>query len=84
MQIKYHKTFKKQYKKLRPNIQDKFDSRLLLFTENKYHKLLSNHPVDAAYPNCRSINITGDYRALYIEQGEVIVFVMIGTHSELY
>lgn len=84
MEIKYHKIFKKQYKKLQPKIQQHIDKRLLLFELNKYDKQLNNHSVDAAYPGCRSINITGDYRALYIEKGEEVLFVMIGTHSELY
>jgi mRNA-degrading endonuclease YafQ of YafQ-DinJ toxin-antitoxin module len=36
----------------------------------------------------RSINVTGDWRALYSEQQqngkEIIVFEMLGTHSQLY
>lgn len=84
MEIRYHKSFQKQYKKLHQKIQLQTNKRLLLFEKNKHNKLLNNHSVDGVYPNCRSINITGDYRAIYTEQESVIVFILIGTHSELY
>jgi len=34
----------------------------------------------------RSINITGDWRAIFMEidGGKIIYFVAIGTHSQLY
>ena len=32
-----------------------------------------------------SINITGDVRAIYRQHGDtIIIFVLIGTHSQLY
>jgi mRNA-degrading endonuclease YafQ of YafQ-DinJ toxin-antitoxin module len=37
------------------------------------------------YLGYRSINITGDVRALYtVKEGALILFVFIGTHSQLY
>ena len=84
MKINYHKTFKKQYKKLPLKIQQQVDKRLLIFDRDQYNKQLNNHSIDGAYPDCRSINITGNYRALYRRQGEGVLFVLIGTHSELY
>lgn len=85
MKINYHKNFLKVFDKLPPKIKDKFYERLRLFRENFFHPLLNNHSVEAAYPYWRSINITGDYRALYKTQSDnTIVFMKIGTHSELY
>lgn len=87
MEIEYHKNFKKQYQKLLPKLQKQVDQRILLFERNKFDKRLNNHSVDAAYPGCRSINITGDYRASYYEHGNVVTFLTfltIGTHSDLY
>lgn len=46
--------------------------------------ILNNHSVDKAFTDCRSINVTGDYRAIFKEENNVIIFLKIGTHSELY
>lgn len=65
-------------------MQAKFDIAFALFLKDKFAKKLNNHSVDKAFPDCRSINITGDYRAIFYESGDVAVFIIIGTHSELY
>ena len=80
-----HKSFKKEFQKLPIKIQKQFFERADLFLKNQSHPLLNNHSVHSAYPGWRSINITGDYRALYevIDEG-IVVFMKIGTHSELY
>ncbi len=85
MQIKLHRNFLKDYKKLSKKVQEKFKERKNLFIENKFHPLLNNHSVEPTYPKWRSINITSDYRALFeIEGKDTFVFMKIGTHSELY
>ena len=65
-------------------VQDQFLERLEIFLRDKFEKILNNHSVDKAFPDCRSINVSGDYRAIFHDQGEVVVFITIGTHSELY
>jgi len=84
MQIEYKKHFQKDFKKLSPKIKEQFYRRLELFIQNKFDKSLNNHSVDKVFPGCRSINVTGDYRAIFQDGLEVITFVTIGTHSELY
>ena len=84
MVVIFHKSFYKDYGKLPNKIQDKFWIRLELFKEDKNNKILNNHSVDKAFAGCRSINVTGDYRAIFKEDGDVVHFVNIGTHSELY
>ena len=85
MTIRYHQRFLKTFPKLPGKIQGKFFERVALFQRQPFHPLLHNHSVEPAYPNWRSINITGDYRALYEVQKEGwVVFMKIGTHSELY
>ncbi len=84
MKVIYQKSFDKDFIKLSVKIQDQFYSRIELFIEDKYNVVLNNHSVDPTYPGCRSINITGDYRAIFSEQGDVVTFVAIGTHSQLY
>ena len=80
-----HKGFKKQFRKLPAKIQEQFFKRVNLFLENKFNPILNNHSVDSVSPGWRSINITGDYRALFEEKSEnFVIFMKIGTHSELY
>jgi len=84
MHIAYKKRFDKSFKKLSPKVKQQFYGRLHLFLKNKFDEQLNNHSVDPTYPGCRSINITGDYRAIFYEEDDHITFIFIGTHSELY
>jgi len=84
MEIKFKKRFQKDFKKLLPKIKEKFYERLEIFINNKFDIILNNHSVNKAFSDCRSINITGDYRAIFKDDGDVVVFITIGTHSELY
>ncbi|MFZ1019677.1 MAG: type II toxin-antitoxin system mRNA interferase toxin, RelE/StbE family [Minisyncoccia bacterium] len=85
MKIEYSHSFKKDYKKLTSKLRSKFDERLILFQEHQFSPLLNNHYIHYPYDGCRSINISGDIRALYeiINDSEVF-FIHIGSHSELY
>jgi addiction module RelE/StbE family toxin len=85
MIIDFHKKFDKQSTKLDKTTRDQFKNRLELFTEDKTHPILSNHGLKGKYQGYRSINITGDIRAIFIEHTEDhIEFVYIGSHSQLY
>lgn len=84
MIINYEKQFEKALKKLPSKIKDKFFIRLNIFIEDKFSRILNNHSVDRIYSGCRSIDITDDYRAIFVDEGDTITFVIIGTHSQLY
>lgn len=84
MEIELHRLFLKQYKKLPSTIRAQFVERKNLFTQEPLHPLLHNHSVDSVFPACRSINVTGDYRAVFRQRDEQVLFLQIGTHSELY
>lgn len=84
MEIAFHKQFKKKFKKLPLKIQKQFYERIKLFCVNKHHEILNNHSVEGVFEGCRSINITGDYRAIFKVELDVSIFITIGTHSELY
>ncbi len=84
MEARFHKNFKKRFKKLSVKTQEQFYERLDLFLLNKSSKMLNNHSVGNAYPDCRSINVNGDYRAIFQDQGDVVIFMTIGSHSDLY
>jgi len=84
MRIDRSRRFKKQYKKLPKSIQARADVRIRLFVENPFNEILRNHPLSGEYSDCRSINITGDYRIIYEENDGRIELLLIGTHDELY
>ncbi len=85
MEIILHRSFVKQFKKIPKPVRSKFIERKNLFAKEPFNRLLNNHSVDGAFTDCRSINITGDYRAIFkVGTPDSVVFLHIGTHSELY
>jgi addiction module RelE/StbE family toxin len=85
MTIKYSKQFKKQFKKLKPKEQDQFWSRLEWFKDDIFDPRLGNHALKGKMMGLRSIDISGDLRALYeVIDDEVYLYQLIGTHSQLY
>ncbi|MBI2631297.1 type II toxin-antitoxin system mRNA interferase toxin, RelE/StbE family [Candidatus Nomurabacteria bacterium] len=84
MILKYSRSFKKDYKKLNSKLRKQCDERLILFRENQFNPLLNNHSVHHPYEGCQSINISGDVRALFEINNDGILFIRIGSHSELY
>lgn len=85
MTIHYTPTFKRQYKKLPEKFKDQFRERLRLFLSDPTHTLLRVHPLKGKFAGYWSMNVNGDIRALYRVSGdEIIIFALIGTHSQLY
>ena len=85
MIIQYAPKFKKQYKKLPKKFQEQFDDRVRLFVIDPTNPKLRVHPLKGSYAGYWSMNVNGDIRALYTIRGEeIILFALIGTHSELY
>ena len=81
---KYHKDFTKSYKKLPFQAKRKLKERLLLFEQDQFNPVLNNHHLKGKYVGYRSINITGDLRAIYRRDGQNVIFVAIDIHSNLY
>lgn len=85
MTIKYLPKFKRQYKKLPKKFQEQCDERLGIFTIDRTDPRLRVHPLKGTFAGYWSININGDLRALYLEEGDsIVIFALIGSHSELY
>lgn len=79
------KNFKKRCRQLPRDVQKKIEERLNLFLENPFDPILNNHALHGEYLGCRSINITGDYRAIYFESPkDHATFLTAGTHSQLF
>lgn len=82
---KFHRWFIKQYRRMPAALRKKCDERILLFQKDPFHPILENHPLRGTYTGYRSINITGDWRAVYRKLDDTTVYlVTIGTHPELY
>lgn len=84
MTISYSKNFIKQAKKLDKPVRQRLIERIKIFAKDPLCSELNNHPLKGRYKKYRSINITGDFRALYLCQDDLIVFDVVGTHSQLY
>ncbi len=84
MKISYSKSFIAQAKKLTPKVRQKLLERIETFAENPLHPTLRNHQLKGKWKEYRSIDITGDVRALYLQRVEEVIFDIVGTHSQLY
>lgn len=84
MKIKLNARFIKQYEKAPQHVQAAFDNRLQLFVKNQRDPVLNNHKLKHEWQGHRSINVTGDWRAIFYGVNGLIVFRAIGTHSQLY
>lgn len=87
--INYTRTFLRQFKKAPLQIKIAFRERLAIFLENPFFPQLNNHSLTGKLKGYRSINIAGDWRAIFSEvenqKGEKIVILeTLGTHSQLY
>lgn len=86
--ISFSKRFVKHFRRAPAKVQARFREKIILLTKNPFDPALRNHPLSGEWRGCRSIDITGDWRAVYEElvNGEVewVEFVEIGTHSQLY
>lgn len=76
--------FNKMFKKCPQEIKNKFIEKLKIFKKNRFSPILNNHLLSGKLNGLRSINVSGSCRAIFEEKSENIVFVAIGTHSELY
>jgi len=84
MNVFTSKKFEKMFKKCPQEIKDKFLERLKIFKENKHSPALNNHSLSGKLKELRSINISGDHRAIFEEKSKDIIFIAIGTHGQLY
>ncbi len=84
MIIHSHRNFKKQFNKLTESQKRKFRERRDIFLRDEFNPVLNNHALKGIYQGYRSINVTGDIRAIYKKISSVVIFVAIGSHSRLY
>jgi len=85
MRIIKTKQFEKDLAKIPLKIRGIFVEKFELFLHNEFDKILHNHKLHPPYVDCRSINITGDYRLIYKKvDTDAVLLYRISTHSQLY
>lgn len=85
MQVHFHHYFDKRFSKLPVKIQLKATKQIQTFQADPFNSILNNHALTGKHLGLRSINITGNYRAIYDPvSSNAALFVDIGTHSQLY
>ena len=84
MNIYLHKKFLKDYNKLTQSQKEKFKERRNLFLKDEFDPVLNNHALKGKWLGYRSINVTGDIRAIFKRDTESALFVAIDNHSNLY
>ena len=85
MQYILSKQFEKSFSRLPKKIKNKTIKQFEIFVIDPMDDRLNNHSLSGKWSEYRSINITGDIRAIYlmVDSG-VVRFVDIGSHSKLY
>lgn len=85
-EVRYSKSFVKSVTKQSAHVQRHTRERISDFRYGINLERLRDHALVGKYRGYRSINITGDIRALYYTQadGAIVIFALIGTHSQLY
>jgi mRNA-degrading endonuclease YafQ of YafQ-DinJ toxin-antitoxin module len=83
-QIFLHKHFIKDFAKLDVSIRSAYIQRKNTLTVNLRSVELHIHPLKGEYEGCKSFNVTGNVRVIFIEIEGGYRFERIGTHSELY
>ena len=85
MIVHTHRIFNKKFVRLSQKLKVRFKERRDLFLQEPFHPLLDNHALTGDRIGQWSINVTGDWRAIYeFLDSEAIIFMDIDTHSNLY
>lgn len=78
--IEFSPVFNKLLTKAPTEIKLAVREAVELFAEDPNHPALRNHPLSDKYAGFLSIDVTDDWRALYRQESERIIFVDLGTH----
>ncbi|MBU6431221.1 MAG: type II toxin-antitoxin system mRNA interferase toxin, RelE/StbE family [Patescibacteria group bacterium] len=86
LKISYSNRFIKDFTNAPFKIRVSFKERLKIFIKEKFSPILNNHKLNGELKNYRSLNVTGDWRAVFSENSKdkEISFHLLGTHSKLY
>lgn len=81
--ILFSSDFVKQFKKLPKQIQNKYYKKEKIFKINPFESSLKTHQLGGKLKNSLAFYIDYHYRVVFQMEGDVFVFVQVGTH-EIY
>ncbi|TSC58878.1 MAG: RelE/StbE family addiction module toxin [Candidatus Peregrinibacteria bacterium Greene0416_19] len=86
MIIRYASAFKRRFRKLTVNQQDRVEIALRLFASDPFHPQLRNHKLKGSREGVRSLSAGYDLRILYTEKdGHALVLIIaVGKHQAVY
>ena len=87
MKIEFYHGFIKSYKKRfggNKKVKAKFVERTKLFQNNPTNPILKDHQLKGEKSNQRAFSVTGDIRVIYQITRNIVYFVDIGTHNQVY
>lgn len=87
MKIEFHSSFTKNFKKRfgkNNKIKNKFIERSKLFQADSSNPILKDHRLKGEKSDQRAFSVTGDIRAVYKINRDIVYFIDIGTHNQVY
>ncbi len=85
MNISFHKHFDKRLARLPLKVRKKAIEHIKIFQDEPFARVLDNHALVGKWTGYRSIDVTGDYRAIYsLVSDNFAKFYTIDKHSNLY
>jgi len=85
--IRFSNHFKHRYKqRIAKNhkLKKEFFSAIEIFKEERQSRSINDHRLNRKQYQFRSFSIDEDYRIVYLEKRDYILFVDVGTHEEVY
>lgn len=85
--VVFHRNFEKHYQQRiipKSKLTKQFGERYKLFLAGERGKPLDDHALSGSLQWRRAFSITGGIRVIYIELEDQIIFLDIGTHSQVY
>lgn len=75
--------FKRSYKKLPPHIQDSFDKRIKIFSQDPFHPLLGTHKLHGRLDLYHGFYLKDGFRVLFeFQDNNVALLVNAGDHDD--
>jgi addiction module RelE/StbE family toxin len=85
--IELHHSFVKSYSKRiakDEKLSKQYDKRINMFITGHRDAPINDHALTGDMQGRRAFSITGDIRVVYIEFEDKIIFIDVGTHSQVY
>jgi addiction module RelE/StbE family toxin len=85
--VERHRSFEKAFKKRvgrDKKLRAQFIERLSLFQSGVRNQPIDDHALSGQFAGKRAFSITADVRVIYEEFEDKIIFLYIGSHSQVY